>query len=323
MLQETDPPTPQPTTRPETPVAARASTAPPEFVLRWADNALIHSQRLGEWTGHGPVLEEDIALANIALDHLGQARMLLSHAGRLMDPPQTEDDLAYFRDAAAFRNFTALELPNSGVHAARGAQGDYAFTIVRHALYSAYMLAVWERLLAGPDANLAEIAGKAIKETRYHWRHASDWLVKLGDGTEHSHQRMQMALEQFLPYTNEWFDLDALDLAFLSRHVTSDCRAHSARSAGDAAPDHAHFSRPDQSHIAPAADSRQPLEALAGGLRAQWLALLEQVLAESTLTWPSPSALLTCGRYGRHGEHLSVLLAELQSVARAHPGAQW
>jgi len=313
MLQESDPPDPHLTTGPKLPNAAvggfaaptdvaatdgsSESTAPPEFVLRWADNALIHSQRLGEWTGHGPVLEEDIALANIALDHLGQARMLLSHAANLMDPPCTEDDLAYFRDASGFRNFTALELPNSGVHAARGAQGDYAFTIVRHALYSAYMLAVWERLLAGPDADLAAIAGKAIKETRYHWRHASDWLVKLGDGTEHSHQRMQRALEQFLPYTNEWFAFDALDLAFLSRST--------------------------QNHFAAAAQPSQPLEALASGVRAQWLALLEPVLTESTLTWPSASALQTRGRYGLHGEHLSVLLAEMQSVARAHPGARW
>ena len=269
------------------------AAAPAEFVLRWADNALIHSQRLGEWTGHGPVLEEDIALANIALDLLGQARMLLSHAGSLLQPARSEDDLAYFRDAPAFRNVTALELPNSGVHAARGAQGDYAFTIVRHALYAAYMLLIWDRLLASTDSTLGAIAAKAIKETRYHWRHASDWLIKLGDGTEESHQRMQRALDQFLPYTNEWFAFDALDLPHLA-------------SSGELL-----------------ADPEVQLAALGKELRKAWESILAPVLAEATLTWPAPSALQTRGRFGLHGEHLSLLLAEMQSVARAHPGAQW
>jgi len=269
------------------------SPAPAEFVLRWADNALIQSQRLAEWTGHGPVLEEDIALANIALDLLGQARLLLGHAGSLMQPQRSEDELAFFRDAGAFRNFTALELPNSGVHAARGAQGDYAFTIVRHALFSAYMLAVWERLLGSRDATLAAIAGKAIKETSYHWRHASDWLIKLGDGTAESQQRMQQALEQFLPYTNEWFAFDALDLEQLEPQRRTPVQPQEA------------------------------LATLALAMREHWLRLLDPVMLEATLAWPARGSLQTRGRYGLHGEHLSVLLAEMQSVARAHPGAKW
>jgi len=247
----------------------------------------VLSHRLSEWTGHGPALEEDIALGNIALDLLGQARMLYSHAGQGMKPVQDEDALAYWRDAEAFRNFTALELPNIGVHAARGAAGDYAFTTVRQALFSAYMLVLWPLLARSEDEVLAGIAMKAIKETRYHWRHASEWMLRLGDGTEYSNRRMQVALDQCFPYTNEWFSFDAIDEEALDR--------------------------------AAAAGTGNLSEQLHGA----WSALIEPLIAEAKLRKPGPSLLHTKGRFGIHGEHLSLLLSEMQSVARAHPGASW
>lgn len=268
------------------PVTALAETkqpAPEEFLLRLGDNALILSHRLSEWTGHGPALEEDIALTNTALDLLGQARMLYSHAGQNMQPACDEDALAYWRNAEAFRNFTALELPNSGVHAARGALGDYAFTMVRQSLFSAYMLELWPLVAESADEVLAGIAMKSIKETRYHWRHASDWTIRLGDGTEVSNKRMQQALEQLFPYTNEWFTFDAIDERALG------CSAHD----------------------------------LATQLRDRWFSQVDALCKQSHLRMPASSQLQTRGRFGVHGEHLSLLLAEMQSVARAHPGASW
>ena len=272
-----------PATAPE----ADQGRAPVEFLLRLGDNALVLSHRLSEWTGHGPALEEDIALGNIALDLLGQARMLYSHAGQAMQPMRDEDWFAYWRDAGAFLNFTALELPNSGVHAARGAAGDFGFTIVRQALFSAYMMVLWPMLTESEDDMLAGIAMKAIKETRYHWRHASEWMIRLGDGTEYSNQRVQAALDSFFPYTNEWFCFDSVDCTVLwpgAGRRTEDLMAHT---------------------------------------RENWLALLEPLWVEAKLSKPQAGQLQTTGRFGLHGEHLSVLLGDMQSVARAHPGATW
>jgi ring-1,2-phenylacetyl-CoA epoxidase subunit PaaC len=166
------------------------------YVLRLADTCLIWSHRLSEWCGHAPVLEEDIALANTALDLLGQARALLSHVG-------DEDKLAYLREEREFLNVTLAELPN----------GDFAFTTLRNFMLSSWALLMWQRLGASSDAQLAAIAAKAVKEARYHREHAADWVVRLGDGTEESKRRMHMALERAWPYTRELFDSDEIDAA--------------------------------------------------------------------------------------------------------------
>jgi len=180
--------------------------APVDYLLQLADNALILGQRNAEWCGHGPVLEEDIALTNISLDLIGQSRLLFQHAAALIGNGATEDTLAYFRDAHQFRNYTLVELPHHGPLAGTAtADRDYATTIARNFLYSTFMLLLWEALTQSSDEQLAAIAAKSLKETRYHVRHARDWVVKLGDGTDESHARIQQALEHLLPYTQEFW----------------------------------------------------------------------------------------------------------------------
>ena len=184
--------------------------APLEDLLHLADNALVLGQRNAEWCGHGPVLEEDIALANISLDLVGQARLLYQHAATVAGGGATEDTLAYFRDAREFRNYTLLELPHHGPLAGTAAADrDYATTIVRNFLFSQLMVLRWEALQSSPDPQLAAIAGRSLKETLYHLRHARDWLVRLGDGTDESYARAQAALDHLMPYTQEfWADAD-------------------------------------------------------------------------------------------------------------------
>jgi ring-1,2-phenylacetyl-CoA epoxidase subunit PaaC len=254
-----------------------------DYLLRLADSPLVLSHRLSEWCGHGPVLEEDLALANIALDLLGQARLLYQHTAALAGGEASEDRYAYFRDVAGFRNFTMLELPNSGVASAGRAEGDYAFTIVRNALYSAWTVELWQVLTSSADTQLAAIAAKSLKEARYHLEHASDWTVRLGDGTEESHRRTQGALDALLPYANEWFEADALDSKASASGIGADCK----------------------------------------GLRAPWLATMHALALEATLRWPEQSAFLSTGKRGLHGEHLGYLLTEMQALARAHPQASW
>ncbi|MCW5650082.1 MAG: phenylacetate-CoA oxygenase subunit PaaC [Ramlibacter sp.] len=185
--------------------------APIDYLLHLADNALVLGQRNAEWCGHGPVLEEDIAMANISLDLIGQARLLYQHAAALMDDGSTEDSLAYLRDAPDFRNYTLLELPHHGPLAGTAAADrDYATTIVRNFLFSTLMVLLWNALESHEDPQLAAIAAKSSKEVRYHLRHARDWLVRMGDGTDESHARTQAALNHLMPYTQEfWADADA------------------------------------------------------------------------------------------------------------------
>ncbi|HVB48446.1 MAG TPA: 1,2-phenylacetyl-CoA epoxidase subunit PaaC [Burkholderiales bacterium] len=173
----------------------------PEFVLRLGDNALILGQRLAEWLGHGPALEEDIALANVSLDLIGQARLWLACAGRLEGQGRDEDRLAMLRAQHEFRNCTMLELPN----------GDYALTVVRRMLFDAYQCVLLARLAQAPEDEVAAIAAKSRKEADYHWRHSADWTVRLGDGTEESHRRAQAALDQLWDYTHELFASDEVD----------------------------------------------------------------------------------------------------------------
>lgn len=262
-----------------------AVQAPTDYLLHLADNALVLGQRNAQWCGHGPILEEDLAQANISLDLIGQARLLYALVASRAGDGRTEDDYAYWRDAPAFRNYTLLELPQHGplVGYAR-ADMDYAVTITRNFLYSALMAPTWQQLAQCADADLAAIAAKSLKEATYHLRHSRDWLIKLGDGTEASQARMQAALDHLWPYTREFWTETELE---------------------------------------------QRLRAAGIGLNMSELAedfeaLVSEGLAQSTLVRPAEAAgYISQGKQGIHSEHLSYLLADLQSVARAHPGAQW
>ncbi|MBC5764915.1 1,2-phenylacetyl-CoA epoxidase subunit PaaC [Ramlibacter albus] len=258
--------------------------APVEYLLHLADNALILGQRNAEWTGHGPVLEEDIALANISLDLIGQARLLYQHAASILGNGATEDTLAYFRDSHEFRNHTLVELPHHGPLAGTAiADRDYATTIARNFLYSAFMLLLWEALQSSKDEQLAAIAAKSLKETRYHLRHARDWVIRLGDGTAESQRRMQAAFEHLLPYTQEFWTA--------SPHEEQAVR--------------------DGTGVDTAS------------IREAWEAEVDETLREATLVRPDAKGYVPRGKVGLHSEHLSYVLAEMQSLARQHPGATW
>jgi ring-1,2-phenylacetyl-CoA epoxidase subunit PaaC len=244
----------------------------------------VLGQRNAEWCAHGPVLEEDIALANMSLDLIGHARMLYQHAASLQGAGVTEDSLALLRDPGEFRNLTLLELPHHGPLAAtESAERDYATTTVRNYLYCEFVLGQWAALQASCDAQLAAIAGKSVKEARYHLRHSRGWLVRLGDGTEASQARMQAAIDHLLPYTDEFW-------------TVSPCEA-------DAIAD------------ATGVDPRQ--------LRPEWDSAVDTALAEATLRRPPSTRFLSRGKHGLHSEHLEPLLGEMQGFARQHPGATW
>lgn len=182
------------------------------YVLRLADTCLIHSQRLSEWCGHAPVLEEDLALSNIALDLLGQARALLTHAGQLEGAGRDEDQLAFLREERDYRNIVLVELPNAASSPSDGSGGrDFALTTLRNGAVAIWLELLYERLQASVDAELAGIAAKSLKEVRYHRQHSSDWVVRLGDGTAESQARMQAALNLLWPYFNELFAADGVD----------------------------------------------------------------------------------------------------------------
>lgn len=260
-------------------VEAPARTAPLGYLLHLADNALVLGQRNAEWCGNGPVLEEDIALANMSLDLIGQARLLYQHAAVVAGDGATEDSLAYFRDATDFRNYTLLELP----HASSTSERDYATTIVRNFLYSALMLLQWEALQTSKDAQLAAIAGKSFKEVSYHFRHSRDWLLRLGDGTTESQARTQAALNRLMPYTAEFWAPGAIEKEA----------------------------------------STEGLMTSTAPLRGRWDELVNDALQEAGLQRPLPGTGLPQGNNGQHSEHLAPLLAEMQSLARAHPNALW
>jgi ring-1,2-phenylacetyl-CoA epoxidase subunit PaaC len=260
------------------------TTAPVDYILQLADSALVLGQRNAEWCGHGPVLEEDIALANISLDLIGQARLLYQHAATQLGAGATEDSLAYFRDANQFRNYTLLELPHRGPLAANAAADrDYATTIARNFLYGALMVALWDALQQSRDAQLAAIAGRSLKESRYHLRHARDWLVRLGDGTEESHRRAQAALDHLMPYTQEFWEPSPQESAASLDGTGVDNRL----------------------------------------LQGAWDREVDEALAEAALKRPAAAGHVPRGKEGLHSEHLGYLLAEMQGLARQHPGAQW
>lgn len=241
-----------------------------DLALRRADDALILGHRLSEWCGHAPTLEEDLALANLGLDLIGQARALYQLAAA-REPGRTEDDYAYFRDERQFANLLLVELP----------KGDFAVTIVRQTLYAAFADLWWRAMTASSDPDLAAIAAKAEKEIAYHLRHAAAWLIRLGDGTAESHARAQAALDRLWPYAPEMFEPE--DPALVAAGIAIDPPS----------------------------------------LRPAWNTRIDAILAEATLARPPDAYAQTGGRSGRHTEHLGHLLAEMQHIARSHPGATW
>ena len=252
-----------------------------QYLLRLGDTCLILGQRLAEWCGHGPVLEEDIAITNMALDLVGQARAVLTHAGKLAGETSAqsfdEDQLAFLRDERDFFNVTMVELPGGPK------DSDFAFTVLRSVMVATLLKLLWARLIESKDTELAGIAGKAIKEARYHQQHAADWVVRLGDGTPESRRRMTAALEKLWRYCEEWFVVDAVDA-------------------------HAH------------ATGLGPRWA---DVRADWTAEMAVILEDATLTAPPASPFRSTGKNGLHSEHMGHILATMQSLQRSFPGGVW
>jgi ring-1,2-phenylacetyl-CoA epoxidase subunit PaaC len=243
------------------------------YTLRRADDALILGHRLSEWCGHAPMLEEDMALSNIALDLLGLARELYSYTAQVEGRDNDEDKLAYLRDVRQYRNLLLVEQPN----------GDFARTLVRQLFYSAFADLYWRAMMKSGDATLAAIAAKSEKESAYHLRHSSEWIIRLGDGTAESHARAQTAIDDLWAFTGEMFTVDESERGLIETSVAID----------------------------PA------------GLRPQWLKTVSDVIGEATLAVPTNDWMQQGGRGGRHSEHLGHLLSELQHMQRTFPGLTW
>jgi ring-1,2-phenylacetyl-CoA epoxidase subunit PaaC len=244
-----------------------------QYLLRIGDTALILGQRIAEWTGHAPVLEEDIALANIALDLIGQCRAVLTRAGQVEGAGHDEDQLAFLREERDYRNVTLVELP----------RGDFAVTVVRNTMMATFFKLLWERLADSSDAELAAIAGKAVKEARYHQQHSADWLVRLAGGTAESRARTDKALAQLWPYSAELLASDAVD-------------------------EHAHATG---------------LGPRWGDLRGAWMAEMTLILSQAGLAVPAAIPFLSTGKTGVHSEHMGFILTEMQHLQRSYPGGVW
>ena len=243
------------------------------YLLSLGDDRLVLGHRTSEWCGHGPILEEDIALANIALDLVGQANLLLQRAGEVEGAGRDQDALAYLREATDYRNALMVELPT----------GDFGFTIMRQFLFSVYAAHQWQALTSSKDKDLAGIAAKALKESRYHVRHSADWVCRLGDGTDESHRRAQEALDDLWRYTGELFEPSETEPTLAAEGL-----AVEAVTLGDA-----------------------------------WRNDVMPVLERATLTVPDGIYMQTGGRKGRHTEDLGHMLAEMQILPRSFPGAKW
>lgn len=244
-----------------------------EYVLRLGDDSLILGQRLSEWCGHGPILEEDIATTNIALDLIGQATTLLEYAAHLEGNKRSADELAFLRIDREYKNLLLVEQEN----------GDFGKTIMRQFLFDAYRKLLFEKLLSSSDEHLAAIAEKSLKETKYHLKHSSEWVIRLGDGTEESHERVQDSLNELWRYTGELFFEDEVDTELKGSGVI-----------------------PDVSDI-----------------QDKWNELVMNVLAEATLTIPNDNWQFDGGRVGKHSEHLGYLLSVMQYMQRAYPNMEW
>ena len=243
------------------------------YLLRMGDDSLILSQRLSQLCGHGPILEEDIALTNVALDLIGQATLLLEYSGELADQPKTNDELAYLRLEKEYVNTILVEQPN----------GHFGDTIMRQFLFDAYRKPLLEKLLDSTDMRLAGIAEKSLKETKYHLRHSSEWVIRLGDGTEESHKRIQNSLESLLRYAHELFFENEVDELLIAKGIV------------------------------PSAEIIFPI----------WEKTLHDVFKEATLSLPKNNWKFQGGREGRHSEHMGYLLAEMQYMQRTYPNMEW
>jgi ring-1,2-phenylacetyl-CoA epoxidase subunit PaaC len=248
-----------------------------QYLLQLGDSPLILAQRLGEWVGHGPVLEEDIAQANVGLDLLGQARLWLAYAGeveaRFTPAGRDEDALAFLRESGQFRNLLIVEQPN----------GSFADTTARQFLFDVWHLLLLRALAESGDATLAAIAAKAAKEAAYHVERSGDWVIRLGDGTDESHARMQAAIDDLWTYTGEMFAPDPIEQALIEAGIAADVRA----------------------------------------LAAPWRQHVDAVLTAATIKAPDATFMQQGGKRGVHTEHLGHLLAEMQVLQRSHPGARW
>ncbi|MCD6079794.1 MAG: phenylacetate-CoA oxygenase, PaaI subunit [Ramlibacter sp.] len=244
-----------------------------QYLLRIADTALILAQRISEWSGHAPVLEEDIALSNMALDLVGQARAVYAHVGIVEGAGHDEDQLAFLREERDYRNVTLVELP----------RGDFAFTVLRNAMMATFFKLLWEKLASSSDSELSAIAGKAVKEARYHQQHAADWIVRLAQGTEESRMRTERALADLWRFHAELFAADEVDAG--------------AAKAG--------------------------LGPRWSELKDAWRADMQRILDEAQLQVPRDVNFLSAGKSGRHSEHMGFLLAEMQHLQRAYPGGVW
>ena len=252
--------------------AVRTSVVAP-YAMQLGDDALVYAQRLGEWISRAPQIEEDMALGNVGLDLLGQARVLLTRAGELDGTGRTEDELAYLRDEREFRNVHLVEQPRS----------DFGFEMARMLWFSAYQCELYAALVASSDETLSGVAVKAVKEVDYHRDHASHWVLRLGDGTAESHQRMQDGLAAVAPFIDELFTSDDLERSLAAEGVAVDAET----------------------------------------LRPDCDAYIDAVLSEATLERPVASWTAHGGRQGVHSEPFGFLLAEMQHLHRSHPGASW
>ena len=243
------------------------------YVARLGDNALILGQRMIELVAAYPELEEELANANFALDYIGQARMFYTYAGELEGQGRSEDDFAFLRDEHEFRNFLLLEQPN----------GHFGDSIAKLVLFEAFYLAQLEALTKCEDERVAEIAARAEKEIRYHLRHNTQWLVRLGDGTEESHRRVQASLNKLWRFTGELFAADEVDTIVEKA-----------------------FGGPNL-----------------GAIRERWRTDIEAILINATLDMPEDGWMASGGKDGRHSEHLGYMIAEMQYLQRTHPGASW
>jgi ring-1,2-phenylacetyl-CoA epoxidase subunit PaaC len=244
-----------------------------EYLLRLGDNALILGHRLSEWCGHSPALEEDLALSNVALDLIGQTQLWLNLAGEIEGKGRDADKLAYLRDARDFRNLLLVEQPN----------GDFAATMARQFYFDAWHYLLLRELSGSKDARIAEIAAKGLKEVTYHLERSRDWVLRLGDGTEESHRRIQTAIDDLWMYTGEMFESDEVDQAMLREGIGPDLSS----------------------------------------LHEPWLGLMRATAEEATLTLPQPGWAQRGGKRGMHSEHLGYILADLQFLQRAYPNAAW
>ncbi|CAN5457236.1 phenylacetate-CoA oxygenase subunit PaaC [soil metagenome] len=244
------------------------------YCIRIADNAVILAHRLSEWSGHAPILEEDIAMSNMALDFIGQAQGFYTYAGKLEGKGRTEDDFAYHRDTREYTNCFLVEQPN----------GDFASTMLRSFFYCSFAYLQFKALTKSKDETISGLAEKSLKEIIYHVRHSSDWMIRLGDGTDESHRRAQNAVDDLWSYTHELFDMNEVDTLLMQEGVAFELAA----------------------------------------LRSEWDLMVEEVFAKATLKKPAPGGYQSKGGIiGLHSEHLGYILAEMQALPRMYPDAKW